>query len=53
DALLQALGLCFATATLALAAALALRGVFPVHTLAPSLLALLPTLLGMLAGTWL
>lgn len=50
DALVQALGLCFGTATLALAAALAARGALPLDSLPASLLALLPTALGVALG---
>lgn len=51
DALVQALGLCFGIATLALAAALAARGTLPLHSLPASLLALLPTAVGVALGT--
>ncbi len=51
EALMRALGSCFAAATLALAAALAAHGAFPTQALGPSLLALLPTAVGMWLGT--
>ncbi len=50
DALVQALGLSFTVSTLALAAGLALHGALPLHSLAASLGALVPALLGMAAG---
>lgn len=53
DALVQALGLCFGTATLALAMALASRGALSWHSLPSSLLALLPTVVGVALGTYL
>lgn len=51
EALMRALGCCFGTATLALAAALAWHGAFAGGALGPSLLALLPTVAGMWLGT--
>jgi uncharacterized membrane protein YfcA len=51
DALVQALGLCFGTATLALAAALAARGALQLDSLPASLLMLLPTVVGVALGT--
>lgn len=51
EALMRALGSCFAAATLALAAALVAHGAFPTQALGPSLLALLPTAVGMWLGT--
>lgn len=51
EALMQALGLCFGTASVSLALALASRGAFPTQALLPSLLALLPTALGVVLGT--
>jgi uncharacterized membrane protein YfcA len=50
ETLLRALGYCFGTATLALAAALAWHGAFARAALGPSLLALLPTVAGMWLG---
>lgn len=52
DALVQALGLCFGTATLALTFALAARGAWPVDSLpiALAVLMLVPTVIGMLIG---
>jgi uncharacterized membrane protein YfcA len=50
--LIQALGLSFTVSTLALAAALG-PALFRTDALAASLLALIPALLGMQAGTWL
>lgn len=50
--LIQALGLSFTVSTLALAVALAHHGAFDLSRMAVSLLALLPALLGMLAGQW-
>ena len=49
--LIQALGLTFTTATLALAAALAGTGAFHPETVGASFLALIPALIGMQAGT--
>ncbi|QNH19875.1 sulfite exporter TauE/SafE family protein [Xanthomonas sp. GW] len=50
DTLMRALGYCFFTATLALAIALTWHGAFARGALGPSLLALLPTALGMWLG---
>ena len=50
DALIQALGLIFATAALALGAGLSWHGALPVHSLAMSALALAPALAGMALG---
>jgi len=51
--LVQALSLSFTVSTLALAAALARNGVFPVAIAGASVLALAPALIGMLLGQWL
>ncbi|MCD0247383.1 sulfite exporter TauE/SafE family protein [Xanthomonas melonis] len=50
DILIRALACCFGTATLALAIALVCRGGAPLSAGLPSLLALLPTALGLWAG---
>lgn len=50
DSLVQALGLSFTISTIALAAALALRGAFGMGNLALSCLAILPALAGMWVG---
>lgn len=50
DELVQALGLSFTVSTVALAAALGLYGALPAGNLLPSLLAVVPALLGMAAG---
>jgi uncharacterized membrane protein YfcA len=50
DELVQALGLSFTVSTLALAAGLAWHGALPAQSLATSLLALVPALLGMALG---
>jgi uncharacterized membrane protein YfcA len=50
DELVQALGLSFSVSTLALAAGLAWHSALPAQSLATSLLALLPALLGMALG---
>ena len=50
DELVQALGLSFTVSTIALAAALGLYGALPAGNLVPSLLAVVPALLGMAAG---
>ena len=50
DELIQALGLSFAVATLALAAALAVSGKYQWVTAGSSLLAIIPALLGMFIG---
>ncbi len=50
ETLMRALGYCFFTATLALATALAWHGAFARGALGPSLLALLPTAIGMWLG---
>jgi uncharacterized membrane protein YfcA len=52
DELVQALGLSFTVSTLALAADLARHGAFAASLAGDSVLALLPALLGMLAGQW-
>jgi uncharacterized membrane protein YfcA len=52
DDLVQALGLSFTVSTLALAVGLAREGMFSSASLGPSLLALLPALLGMAFGGW-
>ena len=51
DELVQALGLSFTVLTLALAAGLAWHGALPAQSLATSLLALVPALLGMALGS--
>ncbi|ELP99395.1 putative permease [Xanthomonas translucens DAR61454] len=51
ETLMRALGYCFFTATLTLAIALAWHGAFTRGAVGPSLLALLPTALGMWLGT--
>lgn len=50
DELVQALGLSFTVSTIALAFALGLHGALPVANLVPSLLAVVPALIGMAAG---
>jgi uncharacterized membrane protein YfcA len=52
EELVQALGLSFTVSTLALAATLAHAQAFPASLAAASLLALLPAVLGMVAGQW-
>jgi hypothetical protein len=52
DALVQALGLVFTVATLALGALLGVRGVLAVETAVASSLALAPALAGMAIGQW-
>jgi uncharacterized membrane protein YfcA len=52
EELVQALGLSFTVSTLALAATLAHAQAFPAALAAASLLALLPAVLGMVAGQW-
>lgn len=52
DDLVQALGLSFTVSTLALAAALAGKGLFGAEVGAASVAALAPSLVGMLAGQW-
>lgn len=52
DDLVQALGLSFTVSTLALAIGLFWHGAFPIGNLPTSTLALVPALLGMVAGQW-
>jgi uncharacterized membrane protein YfcA len=53
DDLIQTLGLSFTVSTIALGAALGARGVFRMDVALASLLALIPTVIGMAAGQWL
>ncbi|HET8745579.1 MAG TPA: sulfite exporter TauE/SafE family protein [Ramlibacter sp.] len=53
DELVQAMGLCFTTSTLALGAALLVQGRYPAATAGASFVMLLPALAGMAAGQWL
>ncbi|WP_019142446.1 sulfite exporter TauE/SafE family protein [Noviherbaspirillum massiliense] len=52
DELVQSLGLSFTISTLALSLALFIQGAFGMQVAGASLLALLPAMLGMLAGEW-
>lgn len=52
DELVQAMGLCFTTSTLALGAGLLLQGRYPAAAAGASLLMLLPALAGMALGQW-
>ena len=52
DALVQALGLSFTVATLALAASLMREGALQISVAGASLLALAPALLGVVLGQW-
>lgn len=52
EALVKMLGVSFTVSTIALAALLAQGGQFSTQTIAASLLALIPALLGMAAGQW-
>lgn len=52
DALVQAMGICFTTSTLALGAVLLLQGRYPAATAGASVVMLLPALAGMALGQW-
>jgi uncharacterized protein len=53
DALIQAMGISFATSTVVLAISLAANGEYPVSALGGSIAMLLPAIGGMVLGTWL
>jgi len=53
DELVQAMGICFTTSTLALGAVLLLQGRYPAAAAGASLVMLVPAMLGMALGQWL